>query len=150
VGATYTFSPATIAAGASGSQTVTLTIQTPGTSIASNLRPQANTTLAQGGVDNSGSRLPAQRSPASKLPALAFALLLLPLAGRLRRTGKKLSRMLPLLLLLLAGIAAAAGLSGCGGTPSGSFGQAPANYTIQVTGTSINLIHSTSVTLTIE
>jgi ABC-type glycerol-3-phosphate transport system substrate-binding protein len=77
-------------------------------------------------------------------------LLLLPLAGRLRRTGKKLSRMLPLLLLLLAGIAAATGLSGCGGTPSGSFGQAPANYTIQVTGTSINLIHSTSVTLTIE
>jgi ABC-type glycerol-3-phosphate transport system substrate-binding protein len=55
-----------------------------------------------------------------------------------------------LLLLLLAGIAAATGLSGCGGTPSGSFGQAPANYTIQVTGTSINLIHSTSVTLTIE
>jgi hypothetical protein len=149
VGATYTFSPATVAAGL-GSTTVTLTIQTPTTSIASNLQPKAITTLAQGGVNNSGSRLPAQRSPASKLPALAFALLLLPLAGRLRRTGKKLSRMLPLLLLLLAGIAAATGLSGCGGTPSGSFGQAPANYTIQVTGTSINLIHSTSVTLTIE
>jgi len=155
VGATYTLTVGTtttntIAAGASGAQTVTLSVQTPNTSIASNLQPQANTTLAQSGVNNSGSRLPAQRSPASKLPALAFALLLLPLAGRVRRTGKKLSRILPLLLLLLAGIAAATGLSGCGGTPSGSFGQAPANYTIQVTGTSINLIHSTSVTLTIE
>jgi hypothetical protein len=32
----------------------------------------------------------------------------------------------------------------------GYFGQAPANYTISVTGTSGALTHSTSVTLTVE
>jgi hypothetical protein len=86
--------------------------------------------------------------PASKLHYLALGLLLLPFAGRLRKTGKRLGRMLPL-LLLLAGLAAAAGLNGCGST-QGFFGQAPATYTIQVTGTSGALSHSTTVTLTVE
>jgi len=58
--------------------------------------------------------------------------------------------MVPLVLLLLAGIAAAAGLSGCGGTAGGYFGQAPATYTILINGNSGNLSHSTSLTLTVE
>ena len=153
-GATYTISPASLAAGA-GATTVTLTIQTPSVSIAGNLRPQDHTTLAQAdlarpGAGNTGPRSQAQQQPASKLPLLALALLLLPLAGRLRRTGRKLTRMVPLVLLLLAGIAAAAGLSGCGGTAGGYFGQAPATYTILINGNSGNLSHSTSLTLTVE
>jgi hypothetical protein len=149
MGATYTYSATTIAAGA-GATTITLTVQTPLTTVASNFTPHVNTTLAQGGAGNSEPRPPTQRPSATKLATMAFALLLLPLAGRMRRTGRKLSRMLPLLLLLIAGIAVAAGLSGCGGISSGSFGQVPATYTIQVTGVSGNLSHSASVTLTVE
>jgi hypothetical protein len=147
-GATYSYSASTIAAGA-GATSITLTVVTPQT-VASNFTPQVNTTLAQGGAGNSEPRPPTQRSSATKLATLAFALLLLPLTGRMRRTGRKLSRMLPLLLLLIAGIAVAAGLSGCGGSPSGSFGQVPVTYTIQVTGVSGNLSHSASVTLAVE
>ncbi|MGA3162033.1 MAG: SBBP repeat-containing protein [Terracidiphilus sp.] len=149
VGATYTYSASTIASGASAT-TITLTVQTPSTTVASNSTPQVNTTLAQGGVGNSEPRPPTQRMSATKLASLAFALLLLPLTGRMRRTGRKLSRILPLLLLLIAGIAVAAGLSGCGGSPSGNFGQVPVTYTIQVTGVSGNLSHSASVTLVVE
>jgi hypothetical protein len=89
----------------------------------------------------------ARNKSTSKLPYLALALLLLPFAGRMRRTGKKLGRLLPLLLLLIAGIAATAGLNGCASKTSGYFAQAPTTYTITVTGTSGALIHSTSVTL---
>jgi len=153
-GATYSFSPASLAAGA-GATTVTLTIQTPLSSIAFNLHPQVHTTvaqadLAQTGVRTAESRPQSPQRPASKLPFFALALLLLPLAGRLRRTGSKLGRMLPLVLLLLAGIAAAAGLSGCGGTAGGYFGQVPATFNILVTGNSGNLSHSTGLTLTVE
>jgi sugar lactone lactonase YvrE len=148
LGATYSYSVTTIPAGAA--TTVTLTVVTPQTTVASNFTPQVNTTLAQGGAGNSEPRPPTQRSSATMLATLAFALLMLPLTGRMRRTGRKLSRMLPLLLLLIAGIAVAAGLSGCGGSSSGSFGQVPVTYTIQVTGVSGNLSHSASVTLAVE
>jgi hypothetical protein len=137
-GATATFAPPTLAAG-SGSTTVTMTV----------VLPQATSLNRQlGGPHTATPAEFAGTKPASKLPYLALGLLLLPFAGRLRKTGKRLGRMLPL-LLLLAGLAAAAGLNGCGST-QGFFGQAPATYTIQVTGTSGALSHSTTVTLTVE
>jgi hypothetical protein len=137
-GATYTFLPATLAAGA-GSTQVTLTVNLPQLSA-------ANSSI---GMRHTGRAAEvAQSRPASKLPLLALALLLLPFSGKMRRASRKLGRVLPL-LLLLAGFAAIAGLSGCGGT-SGYFGQGPANYTITVTGTSGALSHSTSVTLTVQ
>ena len=139
-GATYTFSPATLAAG-TGSTTVTLTIQLAQVS-AVHMQPFMRHSAQH--------EVLAQNKPASKLPYLALAVLLLPFAGRMRRTGKKLSRLLPLLLLLIAGLAATAGLSGCTGLNSGYFGQAPMTYTITVTGTSGTLVHSTSVTLTVQ
>ena len=138
-GATYTFSPATLAAG-SGSTQVTLTVNLPQVSAANALPAlRHSATPAES----------AQNKPSSKLPFLALALLLLPFAGRMRRASRKLGRMLPLLLLLIAGLAAITGLSGCNNA-TGYFGQAPANYTITVTGTSGVLTHSTSVTLTVQ
>jgi len=78
------------------------------------------------------------------------ALLLLPLAGRFRRTGRRLSRMLSLMLLVAAGLTAAGALNGCGGVSTGYFGQAPATSSITVTGTSGSLNHTASVSLTVE
>ncbi len=138
-GATYTFSPATLAAGAGATQ-VTLTVNLPQVSAAGQA-PVVRHAASPAEM--------AQNKSASKLPYLALALLLLPFTRRMRRASRKLGRLLPLLLLLIAGLAALTGLSGCSST-SGYFGQAPATYTITVTGTAGALTHSTSVTLTVE
>jgi hypothetical protein len=126
-GATATFSPTSIASGA-GSTTVTLTVITPITTLSHNQSP------VQG----------------ARWPLVAVALLLLPLAGRFRRTGRRLSRMLSLMLLVAAGLTAAGALNGCGGVSTGYFGQAPATSSITVTGTSGSLNHTASVSLTVE
>ena len=138
-GATYTFSPATLPTG-SGSTQVTLTVLLPQVS-AMNPPPVAR---HAGAVTEQ-----AQNKPTSKLPLLALALLLLPFGRMLRRAARKFGRTLSVLLLLLTGLAALAGLSGCNSN-SGYFGQAPKTYTVTVTGTSGVLVHSTSVTLTVE
>jgi pseudomonalisin len=122
-GATAVFSPASVPAG-SGTTTVTLTIQLPQIS-------------AAGG------------NIVGMLARLSLALLLLPFAGRLRRSGKRLVRLVSVLLLFIAGWAAMAGLSGCASL-SGFLGQSPQTYTVTVTGTSGALSHSTTVTLTVE
>jgi hypothetical protein len=126
-GATATFSPTSIASGA-GSTTVTLTVITPITTLSRNQSP------VQG----------------ARWPLVAVALLLLPLAGRFRRTGRRLSRMLSLMLLVAAGLTAAGALNGCGGVSTGYFGQAPVTSSITVTGTSGSLNHTASVSLTVE
>jgi hypothetical protein len=127
-GATYTFSPATLAAG-SGSSNVTLTVQLPSSTSAD----------SAGKVD---------LNPAHKLAPVALALVLLPFAGRLRSAAKRMSLYVALMMLL--GLSATAALSGCGAGGSGYFGQSPQTYTVTVTGTSGQLSHSTTVTLTVE
>ena len=122
-GAVAAFSPPSVPGG-SGPATVTMTIQLPAASLAS--------------------RIPG--TPSGGLAQLLLALLLFPVAGRLRRGGKRLTSVL---LLAIAGIAAIAGLSGCSSV-SGFVGQAPQTYTVIVTGTSGALSHSTTVTLTVE
>ncbi len=133
-GATYTLLPATIAAGA-GTTTVTLTIQTA----------QGGTTVGQVSTGAGG----ANGSLASRLAPFSLALLLLPFVGRLRKTSKRFTRLLTLLLLAGAGALAMAGVSGCGSNV-GYFGQTQKSYTVTVTGTMGTLSHSTNVTLTVE
>ena len=129
-GAAAVFSPVSVPAG-SGTTTAKLTIQLP----------QASATAQPAGCIGSGI--------GGRLAPLSLALLLLPIAGRLRRGGKRLGRLMSVLLLAVAGMAAMAGLSGCGSI-SGFLGQTPQTYTVTVTGTSGALSHSTTVTLTVE
>jgi hypothetical protein len=131
-GATYGFSPATVAEGA-GATAVTLTVQLPQT--ASDKEPP-------GGI---GEKFTSRMAP------LALGLLLLPFAGRLRNAGKQLGRAASALLLLAAAMIAVPGLSGCGST-NNIMGrtQQTQTYTVTVIGTSGTLSESTAFTLTVE
>ena len=125
-GATATFTPDVIPANAT-STPVTMTVTLPATAAA---RPMG--------------------LPFRSAPLAALGLLLLPFAGRLRKASRKLGRGAGLALALLISIVGIAAMTGCGGKPSGYFGQAPQSYTITVTATSGNLTHSTTVTLNVQ
>jgi len=86
---------------------------------------------------------------ASRLAPFSLALLLLPFTGRMRRSGKRLSRVLSVLLLLIVGIAATVGLSGCG-TTNGYFAQQPESIPITVTVSAGTLSHSTAIMMVVE
>ncbi|MGD0800994.1 MAG: Ig-like domain repeat protein [Terracidiphilus sp.] len=127
-GWTVVFSQSPVPAG-SGSTPVTMTIQTSQTTAS---------TKPSGAL-------------ATRLAPFSLALLLLPFAGWLRKSGRRLCRMVALLLLLGAGAAAMAGVSGCGSN-IGFFGMAPKTYTVTVNGTMGELSHNanTTVALTVE
>ncbi len=124
-GATATFSPATVPAGA-GTTAVTMTVNLPSTAEAQPLRKPFG-----------GGALPA-----------ALGLLLLPFAGRLRSCARKFKGMLCLIVLCLGFSALVAGCGGSGG--GGQTTSAPQNYTLTVTGTSASLSNSFTLTLTVE
>jgi hypothetical protein len=91
--------------------------------------------------------VPRQSNMASRsrhLGPTAFALLLLPFAC-LKRYRRRPQR---LLLWMLVALTSFGVVSGCGG--GGYFSQPQQTYTITVTGTSGSLVHSTTVTLTVE
>lgn len=127
-GATATFTPSTVAAG-SPTTNVNLAIK-----------------LAQQIVANHP-LIPMGRGLAL---AMMGGMFLLPFGGKLRRSGGRAGRFLCLLILGLAAVCAALGLTGCGGTRSGYFGQQPTNYTVTLTVTSGALSHSTNVTFILE
>jgi sugar lactone lactonase YvrE len=122
-GATYTITPATIAAG-SASQTITVQVQT--------LKVVAGL-----------------RSRGANLPLYALGLLL-PMFGmvHLRWSGarRKKHSAFMLCLLLAVGILS---MSACGGV-SGFLNQAPQTYNLQLNGTSGALQHSATLNLTIQ
>jgi hypothetical protein len=124
-GATATFSPASIPANG-GPQTVTVTISMPAT-VAAIHRPSAG----------------------SRLAPVAFAVLLLPFAGGLRKRGRKLSRLICVLLLTVSGAAAIAGLTGCG-EHNGYFAQPQKSYTVTMTATAGSLQRTAVVTVDVE
>ena len=134
-GATATLTPDTLPAN-SGSTNVTLTVNLAGQSASLKHRNPFH-----------DGRLP-----------LAVGLILLPFAGRLRRASRLLrsprwnrrSRRLLIAILSFGSMASLLVLTGCGGKPTGYFGQAPQTYTLTITGTSGSLSHSTTVTLTVE
>jgi sugar lactone lactonase YvrE len=76
-----------------------------------------------------------------------LALLLLPFAGRIRRASKRLGRMMTVLVMLAAGLAATM-LSGCIG--NGFLNQPPQTYSLTVTATAGSLSKTTTLTLTVE
>jgi hypothetical protein len=120
--ASVAFSPSTIAANG-GKQTVTVTVQTAATAV------QVSPSIGR------------------KLAPLSLALLLIPLLGmgRMRRAGRRLSRLASLLLLLGCTLAGAM-MTGCGGV----FTQVEHDYTIMVTATSGNMQHTAPVTLKVQ
>jgi hypothetical protein len=123
-GATATFSPSKIAAGA-GTTNVTLSIQTP---VAQSARLERNRELNGG------------------LPVVALCLLLLPFGRSSRRFGKRLMR-LSSMVLLLAGAASLMGLTGCGADVARSTAQ---SYTVTVTSASALVSQTAQVTLAVE
>jgi hypothetical protein len=123
VGATATFTPPSLAAGA-GATNISLKIQVPGQTAS----------------------LPVHRSGLLALGLLPFMLvMLLPFKGKIREAAGKCGRSACVLLLILAGTLLA-GLPGCGGGSSA----AQKVYTMTVTATSGTLSHSTTLTLTVQ
>jgi hypothetical protein len=130
-GATISFSPATVAANG-GPMAVNVSVQT-----ASQVAADATGKLGKNSL------------------SVALGLLLLPFVGsrRLRRDGRAAGRYVFLMLVLLGGIVATTGLTGCGITGvkgNGFFGQAPQTYNITITATSGTIRHSVNVTLNVE
>jgi hypothetical protein len=125
-GATATFTPATVAADG-GPTAVNVSVQTAPLVSANNL--------------------------GRNVTPIALGLLLLPLAGvkrkRLLRGRGAAGRYLFMAVLLLAGVAATAGLTGCG-KGNGFFGHAPKTYNVTITATSAAIQHSVNATLNVQ
>jgi streptogramin lyase len=82
--------------------------------------------------------------PGMKLPAtIAFALLLLPFAVRMRRAGRKLGKLMMIAILSIVGLATLVGLNGCGENFIPAFD-------LTMTATSGSLNHSTGVVLQVQ
>ena len=120
LGSMAAFSPASITAG-SRTTTVTLDVQLPG---------------------KAALERPGRNFGRGKLP-LALSLILLPFAGRLRKTAR---RWRNLVVLALIGVALTLGVNGCGSGAKLN----PNTYTLTVTAASGGLSHSTTVKLTVD
>jgi hypothetical protein len=100
-------------------------------------------------VPSATAHLDRRNIPTRNPPPILWGILLLPLAATMRRLGKRLGRKMPMLILAIACLTAAAALGGCGSN-NGFFGQPQKTYTMTVTATSGTLSHSTNLTLTVE
>ena len=125
-GTVYTFSPASIAAGAAET-TVVLNVQTSNSLSAGNQKQPRNT----------GS---------SGVP-IALGILGLIGLGATRKRRQNIPRLLTLLLLAAASLLPIGALSGCAG---GYFALTPTTYNISVTGTEGNIHHTATATLVVQ
>jgi hypothetical protein len=82
--------------------------------------------------------------------AMMGGMILLPFGVKVRKSPRPWRRTLGIGLLLLASALAAGGLTGCGASGTGYFGQRAQNYAVTVTATSGNLSHTTTVNFTLE
>lgn len=89
-------------------------------------------------------------TPIRSIAPVMLGLLLMPFAWHFRKTSKRLRGTVCSLILLVLGVVLTTGLSGCGSTSSGYFGQKPTSYTLTITATSGNVSRSTNVTLTVQ
>jgi hypothetical protein len=122
-GATATFTPPSVASGAS-TASVTLAVTVP--SQVSYLK---------------------KSSPfAADFAPVALAVFLLPFSRRMRRSANRLQRLTAWMLLLIACGVGAVEITGCGGSSK----PAQQSYIVMVTGTSGALAHSTTVTLIVQ
>ncbi len=126
-GTTYTFTPASIAAG-SGTTSVVLNIKTSSSLSAQNRLPQGDPTSHRG------------------LP-IALGMLGLAGLGVVRKHGRKMPRMLMVLLLCLGSLLPIAALSGCAG---GYFTLTPTTYSVSVTGAEGSIQHTATATLVVQ
>lgn len=125
-GTVYTFSPASIAAGAAETSVV-LNVQTS-TSLNASNRNQPRTT-GTGGIP------------------IALGVLGLIGLGATRKRRQSIPRLLTLLLLAAASLLPIGALSGCAG---GYFALTPTTYNISVTGTEGNIHHTATATLVVQ
>jgi sugar lactone lactonase YvrE len=88
-------------------------------------------------------------TPRRHIPPVFWGLLLLPFAGGMRRTGKRLGAAIWVLMLLFAGLTAMATLNGCGSL-NGFNGQQQKTYVVTVIATSGKLSRSTNLSLTVQ
>lgn len=128
IGASVTFNPQTLSVGAAPAG-FTMTVQTTATTAA------------------------LHRTERISSGTLAFALLLLPFSGTVRRRARQLGPLSVCLALLGTGIVTAT-LTGCG-SGNGFFGQAQKTYTLEVVGTAkganeTTLQHVADVQLTLQ
>ena len=91
-----------------------------------------------------------QGTTGRKFPLVLWGVLLLPFAGKLRRSGKRMRRAISLMFLLTATLAAVTVLGGCGNGSSSSNSTQPTDYTITVTVTSDAIASSTTLTLIVN
>jgi hypothetical protein len=124
-GSTYTFSPATVANGAS-TTAVTLNVKTSDKLQARNSGPQ---------------------SPGSHGSTIALGMLGLLGLGTARRYRRRMPKMLLALLLMAGSLLPVAALTGCAG---GYFTLKPTTYTVTVTGTEGTIQHSATATLVVQ
>jgi len=125
-GATASITPSVVAAGLP-STNVVLSIQTSAASAANGHQ---------------------EKQFGMSLPTAFLAIVLLPIAGRLRRAGKKLTTVAALLVFAF-GFAVASGLSGCGAnTPTSA--TTSQSYTVTMTAASGSLLHTANVMLTVK
>jgi hypothetical protein len=138
-GASYVFSPASIAAGV-GTTAGTLTINIPGSQAVAKLDTMRHG--AQLADKSSSNRV-------SRLAAFSLALVLMPFAVRLRHMGQRLGRLLSILMIMAASMGALAEMTACGSASSVPPPQSQL-YTVTVTATSGSYSQTASFVLSVQ